>query len=306
MGVFRPRAGLEEEIFGEVRSWADRRARDLPPGHRFDSTFSSIWDVDALLAPYRGRPAGDEVVAAAHALGVTLARAWEAAGLRPRFVEDPETEEIAIEAEIDPGGGALRQRYLRDVCALVERPPEAVPVMPGWSAPMGGGGAPLLPRYLLGAALAAHPWADGAVAPALARRLRVHVWLQDSAARHLFPDLAPAEEPVVRAVLHQFSWPPVGAGGNPHGERNLAGLTDVVGGWGRDERGRLRRAISVLVRACDADLAYLAGAVARALGLGDDDPAVAAALAGRRLAAAAYPEGLVDAVAERLGAMAAP
>jgi hypothetical protein len=78
----------------------------------------------------------------------------------------------------------------------------------------------------------------------------------------------------------------------------------VVRAWGGAEIARLRRTVTVLVRSCDADMAILAGAMARALRLEDDDVDVAAALAARGLSAEAYPAGLVDAIAERLGAPA--
>lgn len=301
--AWRPRAGLEEEICDEARTFTDRRLRDLAPGHRFDLTYTSVWDVDRLLSAYRGKSAGAEVVGAAHYVGLVLSRAWESTNLRPRFVEDPSTDEVALEFET-PEGATYRQRYLRDVCGLVANPPEALPIVVGHAAPAGPGG--LLPRYLFGAVLARQPWADGdwprrPPTDDLARLMNAIVWLQESSVRHHFPDMTPPEEPVIRATLAAFLWPPLGYKGNPHGGMNLAALADVVRSWGEAEVARLRRTVTVLVQSCDADLAYLAGAMARAMRLEDDDVDVAQALAARGLSAEAYPPGLVEMAAERLG-----
>lgn len=308
IGTFRPRARLEEEVHREAQTFADRRARDVRPGHRLDLTLASAWDLDALLAPLRGRPAGADAVGAAHYAGVVLARAWEAMRLRPRFVVDATTGEIALEASFLPLGGVegtWRQRYVRDVCSLLEEPPEAVPILPGWSAP-GGAHGPLLPRWLLGAALAGHPWAEGerpasGSAADLPRFIEGVLWIQESAVRHHVPDLSAHEESVVRSAVHALAWPPLGRRGNERGETNAAALADAVRDLGAEGFSRLRRVVAILAGSCDADLARAAGAVALAAGFGDDDPVVADALAARGLTPEAYPEGTIETFAAALG-----
>ncbi|MGC8763555.1 MAG: hypothetical protein ACP5VN_07995, partial [Acidobacteriota bacterium] len=134
------------------------------------------------------------------------------------------------------------------------------------------GGDPLLPRYLLGAALLSHPFAEGdypAAPPGQGPAGEGHhsLCLEElalSCARDLVP-----EDGLRRRILADFYgavlWPPVGSFGNDYGTENLRRLAQAAAFAGPENRGEVLAALADMEQGWMADGAFLAGLALRVL-----------------------------------------
>jgi len=241
--------------------------------------------LDHLLAPYLGGEAPSEEVrdftaAAGVYLGLWLLRFWSRLGL-PVFWMDGALEACGPGVHVPREEGpplAFALRVPGHVMALVASPPDPFPQYVGsWMTRRGGD--PLLPRYLLGAVLLSHPYAEGdypAVPPGEGPAGEAHrsLCLEElalSCARDLIP-----EDGLRRRILADLYgavlWPPVGSFGNDYGTENLRLLAKAVAFAGPENREEVLQALGDMERGWMADGAFLGGLALRALTGREDIP----------------------------------
>lgn len=247
--------------------------------------FPDAFVLDHLLQPHYGtadpsHELKDFALSAGVYLSLWLGRFWSSAGLSP-FWREGDLAECGMGTAVEPPEGEDLEFFLAcpsHVMGFVQEPPNPFPQFAGsWMTRREGD--PLLPRYLLGAALLSQPLAEGTYpraapgeGPLGAAHLRFSV---DLLARSCARDLEPADgvgrrilEDLYEAVL----WPPVGAFGNDYGTENLRLLADKFAAAGPDYREDVRGALEAMERGWMADGAYLAGLALRAMDGREDVP----------------------------------
>lgn len=239
--------------------------------------------LDHLLAPHLGQEDPPEEVrdfAAASGvyLGLWLLRFWSRLGL-PVFWVGGALEVCGPGVHVPREDGPPYTFVLRvpgHVMAMVASPPDPFPQYVGsWMSRRGGD--PLLPRYLLGAALLSHPYAEGdhpSAPPGEGPQGEAHraLCLEElalSCARDLVP-----EDGLRRRLLTDLYaavlWPPVGSFGNDYGTENLRLLAKAAAFAGPENREELLFALEAMERGWMADGAFLGGLARRVL-VGRDD-----------------------------------
>lgn len=241
--------------------------------------------LDHLLAPHLGeenpsRELRDFVASSGVYLGLWLLRFWSRLGLSI-FWKDGLLEECGPGVTLPRQDGPPFSFFLRTpahVMAMVASLPDPFPQYVGsWMTRRGGD--PLLPRYLLGAALLSHPFAEGdypAAAPGEGPAGEGHRALCiEELALSCAKDLVPEDTLRCRILSDLYGavlWPPVGAFGNDYGTENLRLLAKSVAFAGAENRPEVLLALSDMERGWMADGAFLAGLALRALTERDDLP----------------------------------
>ncbi len=247
--------------------------------------FPDVYVLDHLLQPHYGTEdpsleLKDFALSAGVYLALWLGRFWASAELAPYWREGDLTE-CGMGTAVTPPGGEGLDFFVAcpsHLMGFVLDPPDPFPQFAGsWMTRREGD--PLLPRYLLGAALLSQPLAEGTYpqsapgeGPLGAAHLRFSV---DLLARSCARDVEPSDG-VGRRILDDLYeavlWPPVGAFGNDYGTENLRILAGKIAGAGPENLDAVRSALESMERGWTADGSYLAGLTLRALDGREDLP----------------------------------
>lgn len=239
--------------------------------------------LDHLLSPCVGEEKPSEelrdfVAASGVYLGLWLLRFWSRLHL-PVFWMDGPLEACGPGAHVPREDGPPFSFVLRvpgHVMAMAASPPDPFPQYVGsWMTRRGGD--PLLPRYLLGAALLSHPYAEGdypSLPPGEGPAGEAHRSLcLEELALSCALDLVP-EDGLRRRILADLYgavlWPSVGSFGNDYGTENLRQLAQAAAFAGPENRAELLEALGDMERGWMADGSFLGGLAFRIL-LGRED-----------------------------------
>ncbi|MEW5765041.1 MAG: hypothetical protein ACOYXN_08515 [Acidobacteriota bacterium] len=247
--------------------------------------FPDVYVLDHLLQPHYGteNPSPelkDFALSAGVYLSLWLGRFWASAELAP-YWRNGDLTECGMGAAVTAPGGESLEFFVAcpsHVMGFVQDPPNPFPQFAGsWMTPREGD--PLLPRYLLGAALLSQPLAEGTypqAAPGEGPLGPAHLRFSlDLLARSCARDVEPTDG-VARRILEDLYeavlWPPVGAFGNDYGTENLRVLAGKIADAGPENLEAVRGALASMERGWTADGSYLAGLILRALDGREDLP----------------------------------
>ena len=247
--------------------------------------YPDAYVLDHLLAPHYGdgepaREVADFALGAGVYLALTVARFWNACGLESFWIEG-DLSECGIGAVL-PGQGGGRTEFLltspSDILAIVKEAPDPFPLSVEGSVPLRPG-APVLPKYLLGALMASLPVAQGdwerkPASPGSfeeGHRQRMLEEIALSCAR----DVEPAgglPQRVLEALYGCCLWPPLGSQGNQEGQENLRALSQEIVRAGAEHRGDVVAALEKMERGWMTEGAHLAALALRVKAKREDPP----------------------------------
>ena len=247
--------------------------------------YPDAYVLDHLLAPHFGegeptREVSDFALAAGVYLAMTAARFWKACGVESFWI-DGDLAECGIGAALPRPGGGRAEFCLTapsDLLAIVKEAPDPFPLSVEGSVPLRPG-APVLPKYLLGALLLSLPVAQGdwERAPAApgsfeeAHRGRMLEEVALSCAR----DVEPAggfPQRVLEVLYGCCLWPPYGSQGNEEGQENLKALAQEILRAGPEHVGDVASALEKMERGWMAEGAHLAALALRVRAKREDPP----------------------------------